>query len=287
MKIELIACDSTGTRSMATFVKTKDVRIIIDPSTALGPRRYGLPPHDVEVKRLEEHWNTIKKYVKRADVVIITHYHYDHHNPREPEIFKGKKLFIKNPKEKINYSQKRRSSYFLEVLNEIPESVEIADGREMNFDKTFIKISEPVYHGTNPRLGYVLEVYIERGRKSFLYTSDVEGPSLEDQVKFILEMNPKILYVDGPMSYMLGYRYSKKSLEASKENLIKIIRETKVEDLILDHHLLRDLNWRERMKEVFEAGEEHGVRVLCGAEFMRRKVEMLEALRKELYEKGY
>ncbi len=284
MKIELIAADSFGTRSMATFIKTKDVKIVIDPSTALGPRRYGLPPHKLEIERLEEHWNTIKSFVRRADVIIITHYHYDHHNPREPEIFENKKLFIKNPREKINYSQKRRSSYFLEVLGDIPDSIEIADGREINFGNTFVKISEPVYHGTNERLGYVLEVYIERGRKSFLYTSDVEGPSLEDQVKFIIEMNPRVLYVDGPMSYMLGYRYSKKSLEASKKNLIKIIEETKVKDIVLDHHLLRDLNWRERMKEVFEAGEEHRVRVCCAAEFMNRKVEMLEALRKELYE---
>ena len=45
MKIKPVASDSMGTRSMATYVETKDVKIFIDPGVALGPSRYGLPPH--------------------------------------------------------------------------------------------------------------------------------------------------------------------------------------------------------------------------------------------------
>ncbi|RLG69602.1 MAG: hypothetical protein DRO07_01990, partial [Candidatus Iainarchaeum archaeon] len=77
MKILPIAFDSMGTRSMCTFVKTRDVKILIDPGVALGPSRYGLPPHPIEIKRREEHWQAIVKYAMQADVLIVTHYHYD------------------------------------------------------------------------------------------------------------------------------------------------------------------------------------------------------------------
>ncbi len=35
MKITPLAFDSFGTRSMSTFVETKDVKILIDPGVAL------------------------------------------------------------------------------------------------------------------------------------------------------------------------------------------------------------------------------------------------------------
>ena len=52
MKIIPIASDSLGVRSMATYVETKDCKILIDPSAALGPKRYGLPPHNKELEAL-------------------------------------------------------------------------------------------------------------------------------------------------------------------------------------------------------------------------------------------
>ncbi|MEW6329676.1 MAG: MBL fold metallo-hydrolase, partial [Candidatus Micrarchaeota archaeon] len=80
MKITPLAFDSLGTRSMCTFIETKDVNILIDPGVALAPSRYGLPPHSLELERLAEHWRTIKEHARSADIMIITHYHYDHHN---------------------------------------------------------------------------------------------------------------------------------------------------------------------------------------------------------------
>ncbi len=129
------------------------------------------------------------------------------------------------------------------------------------------------------------EVNIKSNNEKFLHTSDVEGPSLEEQIRFILEEKPDILFVDGHMTYMLGYRYSFKSLEISNNNLIKAMRETGLQTLVLDHHFLRDLNYKIRIKPVYEAAEKYDVKVLTGAEFCGRKIEMLEALRKELYAK--
>lgn len=282
MRVVPLSSDSMGARSMATFVETKDVRIVIDPGVALGPSRYGLPPHPREWDRMQEHWREIVSYAEKADILIITHYHYDHHNPWDNlEIYEGKRVLIKDPEKNINYSQKSRASFFLKQLGNRAK-IEIADGNKLLEGGTEILFSSPVFHGTNNRLGYVVEVLIREGDDSFLFTSDVEGPSLEDQVKFVLENRPKTVMVDGPMTYMLGYRYSQASLEASIRNLLRIL--DVVETLVVDHHLLRDLDWNKRISEVIDRGNTMKKRVLTSNELANKPLDMLEARRKELYE---
>jgi len=61
VEVRLLAFDSLGTRSMATVVETGSGRILIDPGAALGPRRYGLPPHPIEKERLREHKELIQE----------------------------------------------------------------------------------------------------------------------------------------------------------------------------------------------------------------------------------
>ncbi len=285
MKITPLAFESFGTRSMSTFIQTKDVNILIDPGVALAPLRYGLPPHPVELKKLNEHWNKIVEYAKSSDILIITHYHYDHHNPNDNlEIYKSKIVLIKHPAEKINLSQKKRANYFLEKIKNLPEKLRYSDGKEFKFGDTKIKFSPPVFHGTNSKLGYVTEVLVDDGYK-FIHTSDVEGPALEDQVNFILKNKPNLIIVDGPLSYMLGYRYSYLSLSSSVENLIKIVSTCPLDSLIVEHHLLRELKWKEKIAEVFEAAEKKNIKIQTAAEFANIPVEMLEAHRKELYQK--
>ena len=106
----------------------------------------------------------------------------------------------------------------------MPQKIEFSDGKKFAFGNTAVRFSNAVPHGTNTKLGYVTEVCIEEGSVRALFTSDVEGPSLNEQVKFILNENPKYIFCDGPMTYMLGFRYSKKSLKMSIDNIIKIIR---------------------------------------------------------------
>jgi len=280
-----IAFDSMGTRSMCTFVRTGDLAVLIDPGVSLAPRRYGLPPHPLELQRMDEHHEEIVRYAGEAEVLIVTHYHYDHHMPDEPEIFEGKIAYLKHPTENINKSQRGRAKYFLEQLEGIPKRLEYADGNSGRFGETSIRFSNAVCHGTNNRLGYVVEVCTEHGGEKLLFTSDVEGPALDEQVEFILEEKPDILIVDGPMTYMLGYRYSRASLEKSNENLVRILREAEVSHLIIDHHFLRDLNYKERITLVYEAADDVGAKVVTAAEFAGKPVEMLEAHRKELYER--
>ncbi len=279
-----LAADSLGTRSMATYVETGDAKILIDPGVALGPRRYGLPPHPLEYQMLEEHWGVIKEHLRIAEVVIITHYHYDHHVPESAELYRDKVVLVKHPELKINRSQRQRAAHFLGKLGGIAREVRYCDGGEYAFGGTALRFSEPVCHGANNRLGYVVEVSISHGSTSFLFTSDVEGPSLGEQVTFIMDEDPNILLIDGPMTYMLGYRYSKGSLRLSLENLGRVIEGTRVEKLIIDHHLLRDLNWRKKMKPLYEiAGD---VSILTSAEYLGKDNQLLEARRKELHQGG-
>lgn len=286
MRIEFVASDSMGTRSMATYVEAGGARIFIDPGVALGPRRYGLPPHPLELGRLEEHWRAVVNLAKKADAIIITHYHYDHHSPWEGlEIYEGKKVLVKHPTQKINLSQKGRAALFLEAIKGLPSEVDYCDGKEYALGGAKIKFSKPVCHGANPRLGYVVEVLIDDGSERFLFTSDVEGPSLKDQASFMIENEPNLIYLDGPMTYMLGYRYSQKSLEESLKAIARVLSSGSLKTLVVDHHLLRDLEWERKLQGVIEEAGRRGVKVETAADFEGKPRDMLEARRRELYEK--
>jgi hypothetical protein len=283
MNITPLAFDSFGARSMATYVETDDVRILIDPGVALGPKRYGLPPHEKETQRMNELWDDVTAHAACADVLIVSHYHYDHHDPHKPELSRDKILYIKDPKHQINYSQKNRAKYFLEQIEGLPKEIITADATQHQHGDTQIVFSPPVYHGTNRRLGYVIETLIDDGTERCIHTSDVEGPALNDQVAFILTHNPTTLILDGPMTYLLHYAYSKRSLKKSIENIGRIIDETEVQTIIPDHHFTRDLLYRDHITELYAKAHENDVRIITAAEYAGREIELLEARREELY----
>jgi hypothetical protein len=112
----------------------------------------------------------------------------------------------------------------------------------------------------------------------------VEGPSQDDQLDFILENKPNLVFLDGPLSYMI-YRFGVQAMKNSVENMIKIIKNCPLDALIVDHHFLRDLKWREKIAKVFEIAEKGKIKVKTAAEYSGKPTEMLEAHRKELYQK--
>jgi predicted metallo-beta-lactamase superfamily hydrolase len=286
MRVKFLAFDSMGTRSMCTLVEADDARIIIDPGAALGPWRYGLKPHPIELERLREHKRAIEREASEADLIIITHYHYDHF-PRPGEDIgwlRGKRILLKDPERMINFSQRTRAGIFLERLRRLDARVEVADSRELRIGGCRVRFSSPVEHGDDPRLGYVVEVLIvDRGEK-LIHSSDVEGFVSRDQVKFILDNRPDILVCDGPMTYMLGYRLGDNVFRESIRNMSEIIGGGFLQEMILDHHLLRDLEWRDRVRPVMDWADTCGVRVRTAAAYMGFNENLLEANRKKLYE---
>ena len=124
---------------------------------------------------------------------------------------------------------------------------------------------------------------IEADDERILYTSDVEGIVDDDQLDFILRSKPNVVICDGPMTYMLGTRFREIDLKKSIQNLVKVLRMESVESLILDHHLLRDLDWRTWLKPVFEEAETLNKGVFTAASYMGVEERLLEARRRELY----
>jgi len=284
VNVELLAFDSMGVRSMCTFVETDDVKITIDPGISLAPMRYGLPPHRLELDRLKELAKVITDRAKKSDLVVITHYHYDHHDLGDAipfEVYEGKTVLLKDPEHNINKSQGDfRAPLFLGIIRERAKEIEAADGRIFTFGGTRLEFSKAVFHGSSSLLGYVIEVMVESDGKRVIHTSDVQGPIYEDQTEFPLRTKPDLVIADGPMTYMLGYRYSHENLEAALNNIRRLLKNG-LKELVLDHHFMRHLNYQQYLKGVEEEFPE--ARVLTAAEYMGEENNLLEAKRRELY----
>ncbi|MFX0116267.1 MAG: hypothetical protein ACFFB3_17085 [Candidatus Hodarchaeota archaeon] len=287
MNIVPLAAESLGTRSMATWIGCRNdkVGILIDPGVSLAKKRFNLKPHILEVERNLDHWAQICTYLRRSKYVVVSHYHYDHHNPRTPQVLAEKILFVKSPRI-VNKSQKNRSRYFLEQVRGHVTEVNHADWRNFDLEENIeIKFSGALPHGhEGTKLGFVLATTITCENETFLHTSDVLGIQAEVQLQYILEQNPTILYVDGP-STRASQSSTKKELAKSIDSLEKSIAKTQLETIILDHHLLRDLNWRAKIQQLLTTAETSGVQIFTAAEYLGKENDLLEANRKQLYEK--
>jgi predicted metallo-beta-lactamase superfamily hydrolase len=274
-----------GVRSMATLVETRDLKLMIDPAAAVAPRRYGLPPHPRELELLEKFWRRIASAAEDCEVIVVTHYHYDHHSSTRflEEIYRGRIVIVKDPENMINFSQRMRARIFLEKIKPIAAKIATADGREHLFGGTSLEFSNPVPHGPDDQLGYVVELRVKDSSQSFLFTSDVQGFPLDSQARFVIEKKPDVVFVDGPSTYMLGINYPAEALEASLRNIAKVVREAFSSTIILDHHMLRDLEWRKHLKDLCKEAERMDVDFKSAAEYVHTEINQLEALRDLLY----
>ena len=276
LKVIPIAAESLGVRSMATFLETADVKIFIDPGVALGPYRNRLSPHRVEIEALKRSWEKVTEFTKISDVIVITHYHYDHYNPDQVWMFNDKTLLVKDPYV-TNHSQKQRGSRFLNLISPVVRNCEIADGRTFRYGNTTVQISEPVPHDPGTRLGKVIQVAILTSEKRFLFTSDIQGPCNEEHMQFIRRIEPTILYIDGPPFYIVGNRFPRSSYMKFLTYLDEIAEMKTIEALIIDHHSLRVQNWKSFLK--FHRKNS----IVSVAEFLGKDETLLEANRKQLY----
>jgi predicted metallo-beta-lactamase superfamily hydrolase len=284
MRVVPLAFDSMGVRSTATFVET-DLKIVIDPGVSFAPLRYGLPPTKLELERVEELSEKVYEYAQESDILTISHYHYDHYFP-EADFYTDKILLIKDPKKNINRSQKGRGKEFLNLVKDTPKLMEFADGRYFKFRETEFDFSPPFYHGgEGSKLGYVLACSIKYKGKKMIHASDIQGPQVISTTEWIVQQNPDVLILSGFPTLLMGWRSSKFGLYQSTKNLLKILSETKVQTVILDHHLVRDLHYQNKVKDVFKEADRLKKKVITAAEFLRKKPEFLEAKRKEFYKK--
>jgi uncharacterized protein len=275
---------------MATLVQT-DQKIVVDPGTSLAPKRFGYPPWKTEFEALYKTRANIEKYAAVADILTISHYHHDHFTPFSlgkyldsspkcaEQIYKDKKLFIKDPHSHINKNQKKRANELLKNLKDLNCEVSYADGESFQVGDTSLKFSKALPHGPlGSKLGFVVAVTIRWEGQSIMHASDVQGPIYEGSKQFILDEKPDMLILSGPPLYLQGFALEKREVELARENLIEISKE--IPKIVVDHHLLRDLRCFEFIESVKEEADGE---ILVASEIMGEEPTLLEARRKDLY----
>lgn len=286
--ITILAAESLGVRSFASFIETPSIKILIDPGCALGPISGFKIPHPLEYQKLEDKTNEIIEYAKKSDVIIISHYHNDHFknwiidydyintNPEIAEsIYSNKILYVKDIRNKINYSQKKRADIFFSNVKKCCDEIYFSDNKKIEFGNTELKFSEPVFHGEHKSSrGWVImtSIFDIDVNKTITFTSDVQGPVIDKTLNHILKIKPDILFLDGKKVYNKSILFS--------NTLISIANSIKPNKIVIDHHFLRNLNWRDWIEKYLPEKSEQ---FYCGAEFNGEKILQLEALRPKLF----
>ena len=296
IKVLPVAFESFGVRSMCTYVETPDIKILLDAGVSLGPSRFRLAPHPKEYLALKERRSLMLEVAKEADIVTISHYHFDHHTPSYTDwashwssaeiaerIYNGKIVLVKSYKSRINPSQRRRGWMFARTGGTHAAKLEFADGRTFQFGATAIRFLQPVYHGhEHSELGWVLMAAIQRDDEKVLFAPDVQGPLYEESLKMILNEEPQLAIVGGPPFYLVDFKETPRMIDSATRNLESIVERVPV--TILDHHILRDEKWRETAQPVFEKASSVGHELVTAAEYAGEENHLLESQRRQLYE---
>ena len=297
IKVTPLAAESMGVRSMCTLVETPDVKVLLDAGVSLAPYRFSLLPHPIEFQTITRLRKRIAGAAEKAQVVTISHYHLDHHTPSYEDwlvnwtddgetarqIYQGKSVLMKNPKEKINASQRQRAWIFQKTGGKYAEKLAVADGKEFIFGETKLRFSEAVPHGPEDSLlGWVVMATVEFGGERFMHAPDVQGPMSTPTTELIRAEKPDALMVGGPPFYLGGFKVDENQLQKGSTNLSSIIEAVPV--TIMEHHALRDAQWRMRAEPIYRAAEKAGHRVVTAAEFAGEENLFLESKRKQLYE---
>lgn len=290
-----LAAESLGVRSLCTYVETETLRVLLDAGVSLAPYRFRLPPHPQEFQAIIEARRRIAEFADKSEVVTISHYHFDHHTPSyedwscnwtdnetAQQIYEGKLVLAKNYRDHVNTSQRRRGWLFTKTGGKHAKKQQFADGQEFRFDKTKLRFSPPVFHGSpNSPLGWVLMTTIEHENEKALFASDVQGPMNTAATELILKEKPQLLIIGGPPIYLSGSNVSEAQIKHALRNLKQLVRN--IPTVIADHHLLRSQTWQQDAEKVLESAEKAGNRMVTAAEYLHKENQLLEAQRKELF----
>jgi predicted metallo-beta-lactamase superfamily hydrolase len=294
-----LAAESFGVRSMCTLVETPDVVALLDAGVSLCPYRFSLPPHPTEFQTIARLRKSIAEAADKAEVVTISHYHFDHHTPSYEDwvvnwteanetarqIYQNKTVLMKNPREKINASQRQRAWMFQKTGGKHAKKLEPADGKTFTYGKTTLRFSEPVAHGSeDSMLGWVIMSVVEHEAERFMFAPDVQGPMSNHTLRLIEDAEPTVLMLGGPPLYLGGFRVEMAQLEQGLRNLETIVQTVPM--VILEHHALRDESWKQKMSKIFNQAAEAGHCIVTAAEYTGKENTFLESKRKQLY-RGY
>jgi len=278
MDIEILGTESLGVRGLCCVVRTSNRQIVIDPGVALGYQRHGLLPHPVQIAAGEDVRQSIIRALENATDVVISHFHGDHMplpdaNPyqlsldRVKDLLMTPQLWIKGESGETHPIAERRKRF----LAALERTVLPCDGQRQGL----LTFSSPMPHGSghNP-MGTVMMTRIEEGGEVFVHASDIQ--LLDDApISQILDWHPTTVWVSGPPLYReIPVAWLTEAASRARA-LAKIAKWC-----IVDHHLLRSL---EGVQWLNMLHAETAGRILCAADFMKRKRRLLEADRVEQY----
>ncbi len=299
IKVEIIGAESTGVRSMCCTVTTPDISLLMDPGCSLGPRKGYEIPHPLEYKKLHEITERILLESKRCPRLFISHYHHDHYKPRlidelyihtsnalVTDLYDGKELYIKSQKHHIGRNQEVRCRNLKQSVSRLVSTIHDADFQRFSFGDTTVDFSYPVPHGeAGTKLGHVIMARVSYKNEHFVFAPDVQGPVVEDTVKFIKDTPVDMLLVGGPPFYLeKGLRSF--PFDVARRLLKKLHAEIPV--IVLDHHCCRDRAsydaYIKAMKEDVKGSATSKDHVITSAAgFMGIEPAFLEASRADLY----
>jgi predicted metallo-beta-lactamase superfamily hydrolase len=296
IKVTPLAAESFGVRSMCTLVETPDVSVLLDAGISLCPYRFNLPPHPIEFQTISKLRKKIAEAADKTSIVTISHYHFDHHTPSYEDwvvnwteanetarqIYQGKTVLMKNPKEKINDSQRQRAWLFLKTGGKHAKNLEAADGKTFVFGGTTLQFSEAVAHGSDDSfMGWVIMTSVICDDEQFMFAPDVQGPISNRTLELILKASPTVIMLGGPPFYLGGFRVEMARLDQGLRNLKRIVESVPI--VILEHHALRDEFWKQKINSVYERASKVSHSVLTAAEYIGNENMFLESKRKQLY----
>ncbi len=144
-------------------------------------------------------------------------------------------------------------------------------------DDGIIHCSIAVPHGKkNSHLGTVMMTQIRLENKVFIHASDIQF-LFDKTIDKIIKFGADIVLASGPPLYLS--HVGEEILAIAKKNIKRL--SSKVETLVIDHHLLRSEKGLEWLRKI---NEEAKNKIITSADFMGLKPQLLEARREELYE---
>jgi predicted metallo-beta-lactamase superfamily hydrolase len=266
---------------MCCLVQVGTQRIIIDPGVALGYMRHGLLPHPAQIAVGINVRLAIIEALATATDIVFSHFHGDHVPLREANpyqlslqhmaaVTEGVRCWSASWKDQSTTMQQRALD--LDIV--LGSRMKIAEGCAAGA----LSFSTALPHGLpQKRTGTVMMTRVRGDGQVFVHGSDIQ--LLGDQaVDTILHWQPDTVFVSGPPLYRQSL--SAAVLQQAWKNGIRLAEN--VENLIIDHHLLRSEQGISWLEELSQAA---GKKILCAADFMHKPKLMLEAKRTELYQK--
>ncbi len=277
--IKIISSESLGVRGLCTVVETKNRKIIIDPGIALGYHRHGLLPHPAQIAVDEIIREKIIRHMEDSTDIVFSHYHGDHvplveANPYQLSIEKVKKALFRSEIwakgfENDSHKMQQRAWNLIFNSNKFKE----AEGK----DDGIIHCSFAVPHGKkDSHLGTVMMTQIRLKSKVFIHASDIQF-LFDKTIDEIIKLGADIVLASGPPLYLS--HIGEEILAIAEKNIKRL--SSKVETLIIDHHLLRSERGFEWLRKI---NKEVNNRIITSADYMGLKPQLLEAKREELYE---